>query len=516
MDKESPQITTSSVEAKENHEKSDKSEPQIVIHKSLRRRWNNVDRYMPGYHASIKTTDEDPEKIFIKSTDSQQGKFLDEEKRETTFFENVSEDDHDKHNQHESKIVVDKSMRKTWPELRLPQDKFRSSPRRDPRWNRALYPASRPNFGKAGEVPPDRFYIPNSYMNSHTKHQNACISSRDITECNFSGSSSNEIRRRSNNAAPSHNLFEREKPVEEKSNANPQNIPYSGKKLCKQSHSTENLGDISKEIQAELNEDVCDSANFIKQENLTSLNKVEITSEIDVNESEEIFFVVSDGITDEENLRIKKSKEKKLNKCEDVVKDDVSAALSNNQNVMIHDKQNALSDLFTYSKDKSETNLSKGDNVISDKNITEEYEGKLSTAECIKMEKKCFDDHNRVALDVHKEKAVNHHDELPMKCGLDTASGDFVPSINDASEQDDDYEIIVTDPDENEVNEAQQNNKSGGGISMEYFEEVIAKVIEEQKYEDDDLNTSFYPESDSSYIEIEESSDFSDTDGSTI
>lgn len=373
---------------------------------------------------------------FTNPMDFQHETFPDKENPKTTFSRNEAEDDRDKSDKSEPQVVVNKLPRRRWNEARSP-DSFSTSHRRDPRLNREQYPAPRSNTGEAGDVPPrhnfeeagdvppDRFYIPNGSMNRRSIYQITSESSRVVAEFNYSGSCSNEIRRRSNSTRPSDNLAERKAPGE------------------------------------------------------------------------------------------------KTHQCEDNVKEDVSVVLTTDQNVTIRDTQEALSEtnLSTDSKGKSQSNLYNEDIVTCDKSVTEEDKGKQNWKQCsievIEMAKK-RSDHNLVLMDAQKEKTVNQHTKIPMKCGLDAACGDFISSVNDANEQNDDYETIFIDLGENEGNRTQQNNEISRGISMEYFEEVIGKVIEEQKDAQEDLNISFYPESDSSYIEIEESSDFSDTDDFTM
>lgn len=483
----------------------------------------------PGHFDFEEKGGEETKKDFTGPMDSQQEKNSDKNIPKATFFDDDENDD-DKSNQSGPQTVVDKSWRESWYEDHPSLDNINSFQRRYSRLRGAHFLVHRPVTGEAGDVPHDRFYIPNG---CRLRNQIISESASGIREFNYSRSQSDEGSHRSNSARLSDNSKTEKNASSEKiSNANPQNIPYSWRKLCKQSHSSENVVPYSKESQVKLSEEAGNYSNSAREGGISSLNDKEATPETIINSSEEVFFEALDGIHEESNLVIKESKEKKLNQCEDNVEEDVSLESKHDQITKVPDTQQHIlskTDLSTHSRDKNQSkeyfyNLG---GLICDQSANEKDTKTQNQKQCtikgdIDTEKsfKHFG-YSGTSSNAQKDKVVNEPNDNCMKSefGLNGAGGDFVPSINDANEQAIDTQNIVMETeycqnsamelDENTATHTQPND----GISKEYFEEVIERVIEQQKNDSkdsyDDLSFSVNSESDSSYIEL---SDFSDTD----
>lgn len=489
-----------------------------------------ADENRPGHFDCEEKGREETKRNFTGQMDSHQGKNPDKEKMEAKFFDDDENDD-EKSDQSEPQTTVDKSWRERWYEDHPSLDNMISSQRRYSRLRGAHFLAHRPIIGEAGDVPHGRISTPNGFMNGRLKNQITSDPASGVRESKYSRSHSDEISHRSNGARIPDNKSERNASCEKISNANPQNIPYSWRKLCKQSNSSENVVPYSKESQIKLSEETGDSSNPAREGGISSLNDGEATPETGINIPEEIFFEASEGIPDEKNLGIKDSKEKKLSQYEDNTKEDVSVEPLDDQITKFHDTQQqtlSTTDLSTNSSDKSQSKeyLYNHGGLICDQSANEKETKTQNEKQCtnkgdIEMEKsfKSFDYSGGL------DKMVNEPNDKSMKgeFGLNRACGDFVSPINDANEQDIDSQNIVKESeycqntvmelDESTATLTQQKDGSNGGISMEYFGEVIESVIEQQKNDSkdsyDDLSFSAYSESDSSYIE---SSDFSETD----
>lgn len=486
-----------------------------------------ADGNRPVHFDSEENGSEGTKRDFSGPMDFHEGKNPDKVKTEAKLFDNDENDD-DKSDQSEPQTTVDKSWRKRWYEDHPSLSNIISSQRS---LLGAHFLAHRPLTGEAGDVPLNRLYTSNGFMNCRLGNQITSEPASGVRESNYSRFHSDEISHRSNNARLSDNKSERNASCEKISNANPQNIPYSWRKLCKQSHSSENVVPYSKESQIKLSEETDVSSNSARKEGISLLNDGEATPETGINISKEIFFEASDGIHDETNLAIEDSKEKKRSQYEDNIKEDVSTESFDDQFTKVHDiQQQALykTDLSTNSSDKSQSTeyFYNHGSLMCDQSANEKDTKTQNQKQCtnigdIEMEKsfKPFD------YNGGSDKIVSEPNDKSMKgkFGSNGACGDVVSSINDANEQDIDSQNIVKkteycqntvmERDENTATHTQQNNGSSNGISMAYFEEVIERVIEQQKNDSkdsyDDLSFSAYSESDSSYVE---SSDFSEAD----
>lgn len=457
-----------------------------------------------------------------------QGKKSDKDKTETELSDDDANDD-DKSDQSEPQTTVDKSWRERWYRDHPSLSNMINSQRRYSGLHGAYFLTHKPIIGEAGDVPLDRFSAPNSFMNCRLKNQSTSDPASSARELNNSRFHSDETNHRSNSERLSDNKSEKNLSCEKTSNANPQNIPYSWRKLCKP-HSSENVVPYSKESQIKLNKETSDSSNSAREGSIHSLNDGELTPETGTNISEEIFFEASERIHDERNLGIKDSKEKKLRQCEDNTKEKVSVETFDDQITKVHNSQQQTlsnTDLSTNSTDKSQLKEYhyKHGGLIGDQSANEKDTKTQNQKQCTNKE------------DIEKEKSLKPFDysggshtivnttndqNVKGEFGLNGACGDFASSINDPNKQDIDSQNtlmeteyrqnIAMELEENTATLSQQNDGRSGGISMEYFEEVLENVIEQQKNDKDsygDQGFLAYSESDSSYVE---SSDFSETD----
>ena len=486
--------------------------------------FNADDRNLPEYF--------NPERKGYRETkrDYQEEKSSDKDESVNTEYRNNDEDVRDKSVESESQTIVDRSWKKRWYEAHPSLDNLISSQTRDPRLFRAHFLHGRPNIGEAGDVPLDRFYISNEVsndcMNNHTRNQISSESPADTGEYSYSRSFSDEINHRSNSARPSDKQSERKTSSEKVSNANPQRIPYAWwrRKLFKQSHSSENEDHYSKESQVKAKEETCDSIKSEKDEDVSFLNDAEKTSETNATESDEIFFQASDKIHDKTTLYVKESKERKLKQSEDENKEVTSGKLVSDKSVNIANVQQQILSETNFSsnlQDETQSNptFHRQDASICYQKVSETDNETQSWKQCVtngdsEVQKKHFG-HSEILSDEQKDKEVNQSNnhlmkdeyELNATCGC----GDFAYAMNNANDQNNDSQTNITERDENTANE--QSDENHGRISLEYFEEVIERVIQRQKNDSmescEALDVSNDTDDESMYVE---SSDFSETD----